>query len=430
MPTNKKIVFVLFFISIIILTGCNNKENRTIILKNDYTNDERNELLIEDINYLKTQLTNKHNNPFHNITKEEFNKKFDYLIKQVDKLTNKQVFAEMNKIVASIGDAHTGMNYWDGYKYPLKFYCFNDEIYVINADKSLSDILYTKVISINGTDIHIIVDKLKELIPHENDSWVAAQLPNYLLTPVFMYGLGLIPDEVKTSFEFEFSNGNIIKREIDILYHEENPDYVVENNERNVYFFEEENEDYYWYEYLNNDKILYFKYNVCANMQKENFNTFNTKMFESIQDKEIENFIIDLRHNSGGNSSVINPFLNSISKLSSDKPEMDIFIITGRDTFSSGVMAVLDIKERVPVTLIGENTGGSPNSYGEVVTFELPNSKLPIYYSSKYFGLTNDGADTIIPDIIITHTIYDYINNKDLIMDYILKISGDKSSNQ
>lgn len=430
MPRVRKIILILLVITIIILTACNNNnnDNRTIVLKNDFTNEKRNELLIEDIEYLRTELTNKHKNPFHKITKEEFNNKIDYLISQVDKLTNTQVFTEMNKIVASIGDAHTGMNYWDGYRYPLEFYCINDDVYVINADKSLSDVVFSKVKSINGTDIHIIADELKELIPHENDSWVTAQLPNYMLTPVFMYGLGLIPDEKMTTFEFENSNGNIIKKDVDILSYEEYPNYVVENDERNVYSFEKDNEDYYWYEYLNNEKTLYFKYNVCANMQEPNFNTFNTKMFEAIKGLEIEKFVIDLRHNSGGDSSVINPFLNSISKFSSDKPEIDIFIITGRDTFSSGIMAVLDIKERVSVTLIGESTGGSPNSYGEVATFQLLNTKIPIQYSIKYFELTNDGANTITPDIIIKPTINDYIENKDVIMDYILIPKGENAN--
>lgn len=163
-------------------------------------------------------------------------------------------------------------------------------------------------------------------------------------------------------------------------------------------------------------------------MQEPNFNTFNTKMFEAIKGLEIEKFVIDLRHNSGGDSSVINPFLNSIPKFFSDKPEIDIFIITGRDTFSSGIMAVLDIKERVSVTLIGESTGGSPNSYGEVATFQLPNTKIPIQYSIKYFELTNDGANAITPDIIIKPTINDYIENKDVIMDYILIPKGENAN--
>ena len=429
MKKSKKLLLLLLAI-IIILPSCgigtnSSDENRNIILSSDHTNENRNELLTADINFFRKQLTDKHKNPFHNITKEEFDANVDALISKVGELTNKQVFAEMNKIIASIGDAHTGMNYWDGFSYPLEFYCFNDGIYVIDADKNLEDILYAKVIKINGMDIDIITGELKTLISYENEYWAMERLPDYLMFPVYMYGLGVIPDEEKTEFEFENLNGEIIKKEIDILAYGEKADFIgTTGKERNVYKFDQQNEDFYWYEYINDDKILYFKYNVCSNMGKVDFKYFNDVMFEFIKNYDIEKFVIDLRHNSGGNSAIINPFLSSIQKLASDNPQMEIYVITGRQTFSSGVMAVMDIKERVPVVLVGEGTGGSPNSYGEVKSFELPNSKIPVYYSVKYFKMTNDGADTILPDINIEPEIHDYINNNDLVMEYIRSISN------
>jgi len=424
---NKIIILIFLLIFVILLSACSSEtsiseDNRSIILKNDYTNKTRNELLIEDIEYFRNQLTTKHKNLFHNVTKEEFNNSVDTLISKVEELPNKSLFVEMNKITASIGDAHTSMNYFDGFTYPLKFYCFNDGIYVVDADKSLEDILYAKITKINGLDINIITEELKTLISHENEYWVKSYLPNYLSVPVFMYGLGIIPDEDKTTFELETIKGDTIEKEINIFSFNEKSDYInLNSNARNVYLFNRETEDYYWFEYLKDDKCVYFKYNVCEIMKDNLFLNFNYKMFNTIKDNEIEKFVIDLRHNSGGNSSVINPFLKSIAELSSTNPEMKIYVITGRTTFSSGVMAVLDIKNKVHVTLIGESTGGSPNSYGDVGIFELPNSKIPINYSKRYFQLTGDGAVTIAPDITIEPSINDFIENKDVVMDYILK---------
>lgn len=419
-----KIFMVISLVVVITLSACsteiNSTDNRSLILSSDYTNEQRNELLIEDIEYFRKQLTIKHKNPFHNISKEELNASVDNLISKVDELTNKQVFVELNKITASIKDAHTGINYFDGFSYPLKFYCFNDGVYVIDADKNYEDILYAKVNKINGVDIVKITEELKALISHENEYWVKAYLPNYLSVPVFMYGLGIIPDEDKTMFEFETINKEIIKKEIDILAYGEKADYInLSSNDRYVYLFNYEKEDYYWYEYLNEDKTVYFKYNVCNNMEDNSFVNFNSKMFNTIKDYDISKFVIDLRHNSGGDSSVINPFLKSIAELSRIKSEMEIYVITGRTTFSSGVMAVLDIEKKVPVTLIGESTGGSPNGYGEIGIFELPNTKIPVQYSKKYFELTNDNAVTITPDVLIEPTINDFIKNNDVVMEYI-----------
>lgn len=430
MKKNKtfSVLLSLLLLTVVLFSACSNEpanvneDKRSIILKNDYTNKARNELLIEDIEHFRTQLPAKHKNLFHNISKEEFNNSVDNLISKVDKLTNTQVFVELNKIIASIGDAHTGTNYWDGFLYPLKFYCFNDGIYVIDADKSLEEILYAKVNKINGIDINIITEELRGLISYENEYWFKERLPAYLSSPVFMYGLGIIPDEEKTTFEFETVNKDIITKEIDICSYGENPDYInLGSDNRNVYLYNREKEDYYWYEYLEKDKLVYFKYNVCDVMKGNIFVSFNYGMFNSIKNYDIEKFVIDLRHNSGGNSEIINPFLKSIADLSSANPEMKIYVIAGRATFSSGIMAVLDINNKVDTTFIGECTGGSPNSYGDVGIFELLNSKIPIQYSKKYFQLTNDNAVTITPDITIEPTIQDFIENKDVAMDYILK---------
>jgi hypothetical protein len=420
----KKQLSIFILLILIILSGCSAEEiisdNRSIVLGNDYTNATRNELLIEDIEYFRNQLPKKHKNAFHEISEEEFNSNIDELISKVDKLTNNQVFVEMNKIIALIGDAHTGINYWDGYSYPLKFYFLKDGIYIIDADKSVDDILYAKVKKINGHDIDDVVNELKTLISHENEYWVRASIPNYLSSPVYMYGLGLIPDEEKTLFEFETLDEKTITKEIRILSYGEHPEYINSNKGRNVYFYNQEDEDYYWYDYLEKDKAVYFKYNVCSNMDDVSFKEFNGEMFNSIKDREINKFIIDLRHNSGGNSMIINPFLSSISDLAAEKPEIKIYVIIGRDTFSSGVMAAIDIAKKVDVTLIGECTGGSPNMYGEVGSIVLPNSKIPIYYSKKYFKLGVKGAVTISPQIEIEPTINDFIENRDIVMDYII----------
>ncbi len=53
-----------------------------------------------------------------------------------------------------------------------------------------------------------------------------------------------------------------------------------------------------------------------------------------------------------------------------------IFVVIGRRTFSSGLLNAHDLAARTRAILIGEPTGGKPNSYGEVESFTLPRSGL------------------------------------------------------
>lgn len=395
-------------------------DKRTFILSNDHTSETRNKLLIEDIEYFKVEMPKHHINAFHSISEDEFQERVDNLITRIPELNNQQVFVELNKITTAIGDAHTGFSYFDGYIYPVMLYSFGDDIYVVNADKSLEDILYAKVVAVNGHDIAEIKEQLTLLIPHENDIWLKNQLPGYLRLPVFLYGLNLIPDEEKTMFTFEKEDGSIIEKELTTLSYGVIPDFIISNGKFvNSKISTAEHESYYWYEFLEDEKTLYFKYNVCADMDQLSFEQFNQDMFDSLDGKEIHKVVIDLRHNSGGDSSILYPFIESMAALQAAAPDLKIYALSSRQTYSSGMMAITDMRKDLDLTVVGEPTGGSPNSYGDILSFELPNTKLQMMYSTKYFQLTDDNADTIVPDVLIEYTMEDFLAEKDAAMEYV-----------
>lgn len=231
-----KVIFtiILIFILTILITACNvddkkaakNTENissREHILLNDNTNEIRNNLIREDIEYLRDELPKKHKNPFSVITKEEFGKKLSNLYNSVDKLNNSQVFIELGKIISSIGDGHTMTNYWDGKKYPLQFYIFDNEMYIVNADKSLEDMMYSKIISIDNIAYKDILSELIQQISYENESWLNQALSERLC-PAYLYGLGIAKNGNSSVFEVE-KDGKLKSFEVSILSYEQSADF-------------------------------------------------------------------------------------------------------------------------------------------------------------------------------------------------------------
>ena len=405
------------------------EDNRSYILNNDYTDEKRKQLLKEDIEFLRKELPRKHVNMYDNISWEEFNNQVVHLKNRVDRLENEEVFVEMDKIIAQIGDAHTHTDSFNLYKYryPVLFYKFNDGIYVINADKSLEDILYSKVVEINGMDINYVTEQFKTLVSHENDSHVNAMVAQLLTFPIYMYGLSITSDYEEISVSFEKSDGEVVEKVIPSTTSDKVDLCISYEDDRSVYVYDKDKEEYYWYEYLPEHNTLYFKYNVCRDMDAIPFSRFNHNMFNQIKDLQTDKIVVDLRSNGGGSTNIIIPFLESLSDFISKNPETEIFIIAGRNTFSAGADCILDIKKvadnygKSPAVLIGEPTGGSPNCYGEVLSFELPNSKIKVSYSTKYYKLTDDGALTITPDVELSPSVNDFKENKDVFMDYILK---------
>lgn len=179
----------------------------------------------------------------------------------------------------------------------------------------------------------------------------------------------------------------------------------------------------YWYEYLKDSKVIYFSYNKCSEMEVKSFKQLSKELMDLINKEDIQKFTIDLRNNGGGNSTILDKFIEEISKSKLNK-EGKLFVIIGRKTFSSAILNAVDLKRNTKATLVGEATSGKPNHYGEVKKFKLPNSKITIRYSTKYFKNYNKEDYSLVPDREIQLSIKDYINNVDPVMDYIIKGIG------
>ena len=109
-----------------------------------------------------------------------------------------------------------------------------------------------------------------------------------------------------------------------------------------------EYDKYYSYEYFKKNSTCYFEYNMCAEMEDQSFKDFNKKMFDAIESHNTEKIIIDLRCNTGGNSEILNPFTKCLKSYIKKNEEVKVYILIGRNTFSSGMFAIYRIKEAAP----------------------------------------------------------------------------------
>ena len=98
-----------------------------------------------------------------------------------------------------------------------------------------------------------------------------------------------------------------------------------------------------------------------------------------------------------------------------------LYLVIGRMTFSAGVNFVTDAEMRTNATLVGEPTGGSPNQYGDAVSFELPNSGLRARISTVYWnkGGTDDEHPHHEPHLWAPVTAADYFAGRDSAWDAI-----------
>lgn len=410
------LIVMLFLIS---LTGCKSASKQV-------TNVSAKKITMgqwkKDIDYLGENLPKDHTNIYHSITKENFDKEILDLKNDAPKLKDYQIKCRLAEIVASVGDAHTNLllDSDETSTYPIEVQWFNKDLRVVGIDKVHKDILGKKLISINGISIDKVMEKMEPLISHENSQWLKAFDAQYVMMPDILKFLGVTSKD-KVEFSFEDDNSKINKIE---LY----PGKVTQANMVRVvdempiiplnlqYNINDQKGNLYWDKYIPKDKILYFQYNQCV---YSDFEKCSQYILNVIADKKIDKFIIDLRNNGGGDSGVITPLVSSLADI--DKLKGKIYVIIGKNTFSSGVLAAVDFMNYTGAKFYGEPTGGNVNGYGDVKYLVLPSSKLKISYSTKEFDICDKFKENFIPDVTINESFKDYKKGIDDVYEAIKK---------
>ncbi len=422
-----KFCIFMIFILMLTLSSCSSIKDKPSL--NNKTPSKKQ--WIEDIDFLKNTLAKKHINAYHTISKEDYAKKFIDLKSDVLKLEDYEIKLRIAQIVASIGDAHTSsqLNFDTGTGfYPFELSWLGKDLKVLAIDKSYSDIIGNSLIAINNMPIEDVIANVNTLISHENNQWIKLNNVQLIKSPEVLKFLEIATEDT-AEFTFIDDKGNTKKLKLspkasdikDIIQVKDlMPKKPLCMKHEGNYF-----KKIYWYEYIPDDKIMYFQYNSCIDRnvakrygyknyeQFPEFDKFSEQLVKELNNREIEKFIIDLRGNPGGDSRLFSNFVNELCNIEKLKHKGKIFVITGRNTFSSGLIACIELKYLTKALFFGEPTGENVNHYGEVRSISLPNSKIMVSYSTKYFELSSEYKENFIPDVLIEQSFNNYINGID-----------------
>lgn len=395
-------------------------------------NDLRNKRWLEDLAYLSKELPKRHKNLFFNTMEKDFYNRISKLKKSIHHYDDYELYINFAKIVASIGDAHTSVQLPVRYLCPIKLYWFSDGIYIIEAALEYRELVNCKITHVNNVDINEVIKVLKSIVSYENEYFLKSQLPKYLAAVEILYGLEIVDEIEGLNIRVEDINGEAKNVEIRAVPLAEaykklsdNLDSLLE--ETMLPLYRRNSHRNYWFEYIENLNLLYFKYNACRDIEEESVVDFCQGLIGYINRNPVEKLIIDMRNNSGGDSTLLDEFIDYVSECEELNKKGKLYVIVGRDTFSSALLNVFSLKEKTNAIFLGEPTGGKPNCYGEVKRFKLINSKLTVCYSSEYYELIDD--DSILafyPDVEIEVTALNYINNEDPIFNYIVDLHKSK----
>jgi len=377
---------------------------------------------MEDIDQLAVELPSRHKDLFHGRSESDFRDDIRALKDSLSNRKDEEIVFALSRIVAACGDSHTSLGFRPKIAFPLSFYWFKEGIFCVQAIPEYREALNCRLLEIEGQPITDIIQTLATAIPHENRSQLMKSIPGYLVFAEMLYGAGIIADPGKTVYSLEKKQGEPFELEMSSVSMKSGrrPE-SAKGPEIPLPFYRKYQKTIYEFEYLPSHKTLYVAYNLCRERPEKPFAQFIQEIFETADQNIVERFVIDLRHNGGGNSGIFEPMIPELIKRAALNRKDRLFVIVGRGTFSSAVLNAIQLRNQTQATFVGEPSGGKPNHFGEVRMFGLKNSKLPVTYSTKYFSISKKDTDAVYPDIAVDLSHEDFINHRDPVLERILQ---------
>jgi hypothetical protein len=374
-----------------------------------------------DVDLFARELPRRHKNLFFKLKAPEFKALVDGFKASLPGLNEDEYRVGFSRLAASIGDAHTSLRPPIEHAFPVMLYWFKEGIFLTNTVREYATVLYQKLVSVNGHPIDEVIQAFGGILSHENDAQLRNTVPQVLASAEALHGLRLIPDAGKGVFTFEDERGRRTDVAMTPLSMGAAPVWAVDTRDLSAWpLYMRERQKAYWFASLPESRTVYLKYNSCREMKDRPFAAFLKDAFAAVEATQAERLVVDLRNNGGGDSSLFDPFFRELANAARVNRKGRLFVVLGRQTFSSAVLNAIDLRKRTPAVFVGEPTGGKPNHFGEIKTLRLPRTKLEVSYSTKYFQASFEDTPSLMPDAVIEISIADHRARRDPVLEAIL----------
>jgi hypothetical protein len=372
---------------------------------------------IQDVDYLASELPRLHPNLFFKSPRSEFDSVVATVRAAVPSSADHEIVAGLMRIAAVAGDGHTSVYRWSRFRYlPLALTRLADGIYVTAAASTHVSAIGLRLVAAGDVDATALEARLRPFVSYENEAWFRVQGMQLLVIPEMLHVLGATSDPASARFWLEAPDGARVSLDLSA---QSSPAVLVDAATASGAtrpLHEQRRNENYWLTLIEDSRTLYLQYNRCQNAS-EPLSAVADRAFRIMDQGGAERLVIDVRHNGGGDSEVDNRLIDGIRDRAAWRQRGRLYCLTGGETYSSGMWTADDLR-KLGAVLVGGPTGGKPNHYGNVSTLRLPNSQLPVGYSTRYYQLLN-GSDPpwFAPELAVEPTMADLRAGRDPLLE-------------
>ena len=424
------------------------------------------EKLKEDLNFLFKTIEEVHPNMYAYTSEEEFVPILQQFYKDINQpMKQVEFFKLVSPVIAQLKNGHMNLGFPDEFEayiasggkvFPLKFYWDGDKA-ILSENRGHEMLPMGGIVeTISNQEVGMLLQRLGKYRADEcknNDEFFAGiYLHRYLW--------------------LEYGSADLWKLRIKDI-NGKTSDYVVKGIPWEEYLANNPHKPDFAYEYHIEYNTALIKFKSCLNLKM--FAEFLEETFQEIKEREVSNLIIDIRHNVGGESTLVYALLDYITdkpfrmgdkcdtkisrqmygdnlenikkefrderlEIGSIVSEMEesliqpnvnplrfkgkCYLLVDRLVFSSGCQFASVVKCFNIATVIGEETWGTTAAYGAIREHILPNSGLKFYVPSKYIVQACGKPDGrgVIPDHEVKQKLKDTAKGIDTALEFTLNL--------
>ena len=372
----------------------------------------------EDLDLFTSTLEENHKNLYSNISKEEFQAEVEQVRAELPGMSEGQFYYSLRRLLSLVGDAHTSLGFTDSnYRHltalPFAVMYFEDGWHLMMLEEQNQQYLGYGLLAIDGTPIDEVYAKAKTIMSYENESWARQQFSNTINFLDALKYLGIVGEDADSiTLTIQKGEGSpeetlplkgmneeeIFAAAILQVERRETPATAARGYYRTLDL---------------GDGAFFLQYNTCQEAEDLPMAEFVELTSDALCAGQYTKVILDLRYNTGGDSRIFEPMIEKLGELK-EQQGFQVYVLIGRNTFSSAIINSIQAQEALDAVLVGEQTSGSVNGYGELQSFQLKNTPIQVYYSTKYFELIPGyDKDSLYPDQPVAQTYADYVAGVD-----------------
>lgn len=353
----------------------------------------------EDLRFLQQTIHQEYPFLFKKIDPATFDASVAALDRSIPELQPHEIMVGFARIVASFGYGHTVLGYWEGkvpfHELPVVLYHFDDGVYLQGVHRDYEQLAGARLLGIEGVPVDTVLARMRPVVPAENEMFVKAYGIHYLTYPEFLHAQGVLP-ALKTALSLQLEkDGRVFDAPVTAVPSRRFPrqygmvvpgeDWVESRDLSHTPLYLKNLEQIYYMEYLPGQKALYVRQSQVMDQEGEDIPAFYSKVFDFIENNDVEKLVLDLRLNGGGNNYKNKPVVTGIIRAEKiDKPGK-FMVIIGRRTFSACMNLVNELDTYTHAVFVGEPTSENVNFYGDNRPVTLPNSGINAYLSFAWW---------------------------------------------